>query len=148
MAQVPDWKQFLDAGVQFTNVTREQAEKLVNELVREGQLAQDRAEVYIDDIVERSRKWSDELQGRISAEIQQQLRAVGIATQQDIHRLETKISSRSGARKPAKKKAAKKKPAKRKPAKKKPAKKKAAKRKPAKKKAAKRKPAKRSRSRR
>ncbi len=101
MAQVPDWKRFLDAGVQFTNVTREQAERLVEDLVREGELAQDRAETYVDEIVARSRKWSDDLQGRIRDEIQNQLRSVGLATQEDIRRLEGKIRPTKG--KPAKK---------------------------------------------
>ncbi|MEZ5169720.1 MAG: hypothetical protein R3A49_03110 [Acidimicrobiia bacterium] len=132
---MPDWRQFLDAGVQFTTVTREQAERIAEDLVREGKLASDNAQAFVDDLIERRRRWTEELQSRISDEIQRQvkrqLRLVGVATQDDIRRLEAEIGVGESKKKPAKKKPAKKKPAKKKPAKKKPAKKKPAKKKPA-----------------
>ncbi|MCZ7531000.1 MAG: S4 domain-containing protein [Acidimicrobiia bacterium] len=112
MAELPDWKQLLDAGVEFTSVTREQAERIAEDLVEEGRLASDRAETFVDDLLERRRRWSEQLSARISDEIQRQLqrqlRQIGIATQDDIHRLEAEIgsSSTTSSKKSAKKKAA------------------------------------------
>jgi polyhydroxyalkanoate synthesis regulator phasin len=149
MPQPPDWKHVLETGQNFTEVHRSQAQKIASDLVSQGQLARDQLGAAVDEIVETSRKRSEELRKVVRAEVKRQLEALRLSgvvpfALDDEPKLRTgspKKSTTKVAKKPGKatKKAAKKKAAK-KPAAKKPAKKKAAK-KPAKKKAVK-KPAK------
>jgi histone H1/5 len=114
MPQGPDWKQFLEAGMQFTAMTRAQAQRRARELVREGQLAQERMQSFVEELLETSRQRAEEFTDIVRKEVARQLRAMGI--------------SAGGARKATKKKAAGKKKAAKKKAstkKKAPAKKKA-----------------------
>ena len=103
MAQ--SWRQLLDAGVQAGELTRAQAQRIVRQLVKEGQLAEERARSAVDELVARSRKRTDELRKLVRKEIQTQLSALGLATKQDIARLERKIAKASPA--PAKRPRAK-----------------------------------------
>jgi polyhydroxyalkanoate synthesis regulator phasin len=140
MPQPPDWNKYLDAGAEFVAMTRTQARKRAKVLVSQGQLAQEQVQGFVDDLVEESRKRTDVMLEVVRKEIQRQVKTLGIATKEDLARLETRITKQSKQTKaakstkstkstPKKKSAAGKKPAtKSKPAaKKKPAKKAAAK---------------------
>jgi polyhydroxyalkanoate synthesis regulator phasin len=119
MAQGPDWKQLIETGMSFTEMQRSQARKFVAELVTQGQVAQDRAAATVDELVEGSRRRREDLRTFVQAEIQRQVRALGIATRDDLARLERKIAAKPAAAKPAgAKKVAKKAVAKKAPAKK------------------------------
>ncbi|MFN8036081.1 MAG: hypothetical protein U0V73_09125 [Acidimicrobiia bacterium] len=140
MAPSPDWKQFLDAGMRFTEVRRKEARKLANDLVEQGQLAQERVQSFVDDLVEASRARTDQLVELVRKEVQRQIRALNLVTREDLPRLTARLTgrpaTRKAARKPAAKKAGAKKKAAKKPAAKKPAAKKTAAKKPAAKKPA------------
>jgi polyhydroxyalkanoate synthesis regulator phasin len=131
MAQGPDWKQLIETGMSFTEMQRSQARKFVAELVAQGQLAQDRAAATVDEVLEASRRRREDLRSLVQTEIQRQVHALGIATRDDLARLERKLAAKpagtSRSAPAAKKTAAKKAPAKKAPAKKAPAKKAAAK---------------------
>lgn len=114
MAQGPDWKQLIETGMSFTEMQRSQARKFVAELVAQGQLAQDRAAATVDEMLEISRRRREDLRTLVQTEIQRQVRALGIATRDDLARLERKLTVKPSATKPATKKA----PAKKAPAKK------------------------------
>ena len=104
-------KRYLDAGVAFTQMTRSRAESIVKDLVKAGELQQKQAQKQVDDLVERSRKNTEQLMEMVRKEITQQLSSVGIATKEDIARLEAKIDGAKSSA-PAKKAIAKKAPAK------------------------------------
>jgi len=87
----PDWRQFLEAGMQFTAVTRTEAQRRARQLVREGQLAQGRMQAFIDELVRTSRQRADDLVEIVRTEIQRQVEALGIATKRDLERLEARI---------------------------------------------------------
>jgi polyhydroxyalkanoate synthesis regulator phasin len=122
MPQPPDWNKYLDAGVEFVAMTRTQARKRAKELVGTGQLAQEQVQGFVDDLVDESRKRTDVLLDVVRKEIQRQVKTLGIATKDDLAKLETKLTKQvktgpakasgkaSGkkAAKPAGKKAAKK----------------------------------------
>jgi polyhydroxyalkanoate synthesis regulator phasin len=111
MATNDRFQQYLDAGKAWTQMTREQAEAVVRDLVKAGELQQKRAKKAVDELVDRSRKNAEELSKLVRHEIQTQISALGIATKEDLARLERKLTkSASGAKKtaPAKKAAAKK----------------------------------------
>ena len=110
MPQPPDWNKYLDAGAEFVAMTRTQARKRAKELVSQGQLAQEQVQGFVDDLVDESRKRTDVLLDVVRKEIQRQVKTLGIATKEDLARLESKIAKEKAA-KPAKA-ATKKKPAK------------------------------------
>jgi polyhydroxyalkanoate synthesis regulator phasin len=100
MPQSPDWRQLLETGMQFTALTRTEAQRRAQELVREGQLAQERVQVFVDDLVRASRTRADALVDVIRREIQRQVEALGIATKDDLDELEARVR-KAGRSKPA-----------------------------------------------
>jgi polyhydroxyalkanoate synthesis regulator phasin len=116
MAQAPDWKQLIETGMQFTEMRRSQAKRIAQELVAQGQIARDQVSSTVDELVDMSRRRTDELSRIVRHEVQRQLGALGLATKEDLERVERRIAavtaSPAGARKAAKKAPAKKAPAK------------------------------------
>lgn len=108
MPEGPDLKQYLDAGVEFTQLRRSQAQKIVRDLVKNGQLAQEKAQSYVDELLERSRKRTDALVEAVRAEVRGQFETLGIATKDDLERLERKLAraNRASATKKASEKGA------------------------------------------
>ena len=104
MATNDRWQQYLDAGKAWTEMTRGQAEAVVRDLVKAGDLQQKRAKKAVDELLERSRKNAEELRKLVRHEIQSQISSLGIATKEDLARLERKLS-KPGASKSAPKKA-------------------------------------------
>ncbi len=113
MAQSPDWKQYLEAGMQFTAMTRSQAQRRARELVREGQLAQERMQAFVEDLLDTSRKRADELVEIVRREVARQLKALGISPDASRRSAPKKATKKAGTKKkaPAKKKATAKKAA-------------------------------------
>ena len=107
MPEGPDLKQYLDAGVEFTQLRRSQAQKIVRDLVKNGQLAQEKTQSYVDELLERSRKRTDALVEAVRAEVRGQFETLGIATKDDLERLERKLAraNRASATKKASEKA-------------------------------------------
>jgi polyhydroxyalkanoate synthesis regulator phasin len=109
MAQRPDLSKYLDAGAQFVALTRAQARARAKELVATGQLAQEQVQGFVDDLVEESRRRTDDMLEVVRREIQRQVKSLGIATKDDLARLEARIATRTGttAKAASKKKATK-----------------------------------------
>ena len=106
MATNDRWQQYLDAGKTWTDMTRAQAEKVVNDLVKAGDLQQRRAKKAVDELLDRSRKNAEDLRKVVRHELQNQISALGIATKEDLARLERKLSKAGSSAKSAPKKAA------------------------------------------
>jgi polyhydroxyalkanoate synthesis regulator phasin len=85
----------LEAGMQFTALTRAEAQRQAERLVKEGQLAQERAQTFVDEMVESSRRRADALVDVVRNEFQRQVDALGLATKADLARLEAKLSGRA-----------------------------------------------------
>src|SRR3954464_2209283 len=86
-------KRYLDAGAAFPQMTRSGAESIVKDLVKAGDIQQKQAQKQVDDLMERSRKNTEQLLELIRKEIATQLSSLGIATKDDIARLEAQINS-------------------------------------------------------
>jgi polyhydroxyalkanoate synthesis regulator phasin len=115
-----DWQRAFDAGVHFTELRRSQARAIVADLVAQGHLARDQVGAAVEDVIETSRRRSEDLRKVVQNEVQRQLGALGLATTSDLAALERRLtrSTGDGQRAPAKSAAAKKKaPAKKAPAK-------------------------------
>ncbi|HEX4978642.1 MAG TPA: hypothetical protein VFV35_01135 [Acidimicrobiales bacterium] len=78
MAQGDILKRFLDAGVEFTQMTRERAEKIVQELVESGDIRRREAQKRIEELVERGQKSTEDLVATIRKEVADQLRNLGL----------------------------------------------------------------------
>lgn len=89
-------KRSLEKGTSIIDMTRERAEVLVKELVDAGVVRKGQAEKAIDVVVDRSRKRSEALGKLIRHEVGEQLSAFGVATKDDIARLESKLEGSGG----------------------------------------------------
>ena len=109
MPQSDIWKRYLDAGVEFTNMTRSRAESIVKELVKAGEVQREQRQQRIEELLERSRKNTEELVSAVRKELDQRLSALGVATKADLAKLEAKVDklakSSAGAAKSTAKKA-------------------------------------------
>jgi polyhydroxyalkanoate synthesis regulator phasin len=117
MPQAPDWQRVLEAGMQFTEMRRSQARAVANDLAAQGHLAREQVATAVDDILDISRRRTEDLRNIVRKEVQRQLSALGVATKADLERLERRLTKASKETKKAdgvkaaKKKAAKKKAA-------------------------------------
>ena len=142
MAQNELFQRYLEAGVQFTQMTRERAEAIVRDLVKAGEVQAEQTQALVNDVLERSRKNTERLVEQIRAEVRKQMSLAEFVTKDTVSRLQAQIDELrkqlpAQMRGPVKKRAAKKKAATKKAAAKKaPAKKKAATKKAAAKKTA------------
>src|SRR3954466_13536140 len=87
------FKRYLDAGMAFTQLTRAKAEELVKEWVKAGEVQRDQVQDRVDDILDKSRKNSEQFFDMIRKEISTQLAALGLATKQDLADLEARLTS-------------------------------------------------------
>jgi len=90
--ELPDWHELLEAGMEFTALTRSEAQRRAKRLVREGQLAQERMQSFVDTLVRTSRTRADDLVDVVRKEIAQQVKVLGVATKRDLDRLERRVA--------------------------------------------------------
>jgi len=90
--ELPDWHELLEAGMEFTALTRAEAERRAKRLVHGGQLAQERMQSFVDTLVRTSRTRADDLVDVVRKEIAQQVKVLGVATKRDLDRLERRVA--------------------------------------------------------
>ena len=120
MPQGSSWKRALETGMQVTEMRRSQARAVANDLVAQGQLARDQMSAAVDELLDMSRRRTDELRKVVQKEVRRQLGAAGIATKADLAALERRLTKAQREKRaaPAKKRAPTKKAAAKKVAKK------------------------------
>jgi polyhydroxyalkanoate synthesis regulator phasin len=91
MPQASDWKRALETGMHFTELRRSQARAIVSELVAQGHLAREQMAAAVDEVLEMSRRRSEELRKVVQKEVQRQLGALGLATKADLVALERRL---------------------------------------------------------
>jgi len=89
-------KRYLDAGMAFTQLTRARAEEIVKDLVKRGEVRREQVQEQVEELLDRSRQNTEMLVGVVRKEIADQLGNLGLATKDDIKRLEAKIAKASG----------------------------------------------------
>lgn len=72
------WKQYWQAGMEATEVTRKRAEKLVRDLVKNGEVQAQEAGARVDELLEHSRRSTEQFGERVRAEVQRQMQALGL----------------------------------------------------------------------
>lgn len=85
------FKRYLEIGASVLGMSRQRAESIVADLVASGEVAKGQATKAADWLVERGRTGSEEIAELIRREIRQQIAALGLATRDDIARLEAQI---------------------------------------------------------
>jgi colicin import membrane protein len=73
-------RKYLDAGSVFGQVTRGRAEEIVRELVNSGDIQRSQAQEWVDTLVDRSRKTSDQIIEMVRDEVATQLSRVDSKT--------------------------------------------------------------------
>ncbi|MDP1794730.1 MAG: hypothetical protein Q8K63_11415 [Acidimicrobiales bacterium] len=71
-------KQYLDAGLEFTELTRKRAEKIVKDLVKAGEVQREHTQQRVDELVERSRQASAAFAEAVRTEVTRQLTELGL----------------------------------------------------------------------
>ncbi|MEW6155730.1 MAG: hypothetical protein AB1673_17380, partial [Actinomycetota bacterium] len=97
MASDDLFRRSFEAGTAFLGMTRERAEAVVKDLVKAGEVRKGKAQKAIDELVERSRKGSEELRAFVRREITEQVGALGLATKDDLAQLEARMSAGGAA---------------------------------------------------
>lgn len=99
----PDWKRAMETGMQVTELRRSQAKAIANDLVAQGQVARDQVATAVDDLIDMSRRRSDDLRKIVGDEVQRQLGGLGLATKKDLVALERRMqrATREAKKKPA-----------------------------------------------
>lgn len=96
------FKRYFEVGAAALGVSRERAEGIVRDLVASGEVAKGQAAKAADWLVERGRAGTEELAETIRREVRQQVAAMGLATREDIARLEARLDAlESTAARPA-----------------------------------------------
>ncbi len=72
-------------------LTREAAEKLVDELVKKGEMGREEARELVNDLLERGKKEREEVQKVIRQEMERVLGELKLPSRDDLSRLEEKI---------------------------------------------------------
>ena len=114
MSETDKLRKYLDAGMEFTELTRKRAESMVKDLVRAGEVGRNEAAARVEELLERSRASSESLLKVIRREIDERVAHLNLATRDEINALAARVGvSVPGARtpKPAPAKAAAKAPA-------------------------------------
>lgn len=73
MAANPLLKRMLDAGMQFTEMSQKQAEKLVKEFVKAGQARKKDTDEMVRQIVDRGKNLSEQIVAVVQAELAKQM---------------------------------------------------------------------------
>lgn len=97
MAAEDLFKRYLEVGASMLNMSRERAESIVADLVASGEVARGQATRAADWMVERGRAGTEELAEMIRREIRQQVSALGLATREDVARLEARLDATTAA---------------------------------------------------
>lgn len=84
-------------------LTRHQAETIIKDLVKNGDVRRQQASTAVKDLLERSQANRKELGRFVRSEIQNQIESLGLATKRDLERMERRIARLEAERKEAKK---------------------------------------------
>jgi polyhydroxyalkanoate synthesis regulator phasin len=90
-------KKYLEAGTVFGQVTRARAEEIVKELVSAGDIQRGQTQEWVDNLVERSRKTSEQLLDLVRGEVASQLSKIDSSAVESIANQVADILKRSAA---------------------------------------------------
>ncbi len=120
-------QRYIEAATDLTQMTKASAEKVVKQLVKQGEAAADNAGDLVEELLDRQKRNREAITSLVKAETDRVVRAMGLASTKEVERLQKQVvdlkkslaeAEKKAAKPTAKKAAAKKKPAKKSTAKK------------------------------
>jgi polyhydroxyalkanoate synthesis regulator phasin len=84
-------EQYLQALASLTDMTRSRAERIAGRLVRQGEVQSGQVGRVAEDLLRRTRKNRETVSRLIQREVKRQLGALGIATRDEVARLQQRI---------------------------------------------------------
>src|SRR5882762_5138463 len=84
-------KRYLEAGMQFSQMTRERAEAIVRDLVKGGEVQAEQTQTMVTEVLERSRKNTERFVDQVQAEVRKQLSVAEYVTKDVVNRLQSQI---------------------------------------------------------
>jgi len=85
-------QRYLEAVSGVTALTRSSAERVVRQLVRQGEVASDQVGDTVQDLLDRSRRNREELGMLVTAEVQRVVRSMGLATSDEVLALRKQVA--------------------------------------------------------
>lgn len=85
------FKKAISLGVGLTIVSKEKVEKVVEELVKRGELAPSESKALVDRLIERGEEESVVLRSAVQEQVQRVLKEMKVPVQGDIDELENRI---------------------------------------------------------
>lgn len=85
-------QRYLDAASGLTNLTKSRAEQIAKQLVKSGEAATDQVGDVVDELLERQRRNRDAITTLVKAETQRAVRAMGLATNEELERLQRQVA--------------------------------------------------------
>jgi len=79
------------AGLGITSITKEKAEKLVKDLIKEGKLSETEEAKFIKDIMKKSEKIGDNVDKKIEEMVEKTLKKLNIPTRKDLDDIKQKL---------------------------------------------------------
>ena len=98
------FRKYQEAGADFLETARARAEDFLRELSKAGESTQRQGKDALDDLLEGSRKGTEQLIGSIRDEVRSQLSLLGLATKEDLAALERRLGGAGASRSAAAKK--------------------------------------------
>lgn len=84
-------KKGLSLGLGLAVVTKEQAEKVVNELVEKGELSKEESRKYFDDLVAKGQSAKTEIDERINKKFDDFKAEMNVATKEEVEGLKKRV---------------------------------------------------------
>ena len=91
------FKKYQEAGADFLEMARTRAEDFLSELAQLGDSTQKQAQDAFEEMVEGSRRGTEQMVNTIRAEIASQLSVIGIATRKEMEQLERRLTALENA---------------------------------------------------
>lgn len=88
----PSIHRYLDAASSFSTITRAKAERVIKQLVKSGEAAGDQVGELVDDLISRQRKNQEALSKVVKSETSRAVRAMGVASQDEVDRLQKQVA--------------------------------------------------------
>jgi polyhydroxyalkanoate synthesis regulator phasin len=96
-------RRYLDAGVAFTQLTRQRAESIVKDLVRTGEVSREQAATRVEELLDRSRQSTEAVVAIVRKEIDDRVSQLNLVTRDELASLAGRLGLPvSGATKAAK----------------------------------------------
>lgn len=85
-------QKYVEAATGLTQLTKSNAERIAKQLVKQGEVASNQVSDFASDLVDKSRKNREMLTTMINTEIQRAVKSMGLATRDEVTRLQKQVA--------------------------------------------------------